>query len=442
MAISNILSNSCVRNASILAALALGTSSVQAQSFDFTLDQNQSSASVTATYGVDMDASLKGDYDATSNPTGTRTVPGLFGGSGNQDIPMDLGLSGDLNHAGAPLGSFSADLDLPGLTFTLQGLDLDFLGGVPADSDVTLDLLFSTFRTFAPDSLFLGGIPVSLPLASQSVSDFSIVQTGGPVSGILIPMAIPGHYGLSALVPASISLTVNFQGTPTPVGPIDVVVPLVGALDTLTPTPTISMDFTQAFQQTTLDPLPGFALTDMPFDAPTFLPAGNTAHLLISGSIDQVDIDATLAANLVATSALNCGFTSYCAALPNSTGLVGQLSVVGSSDVLMGDLTLNSTDLPLNVFGYYLMSPGQGASQLPAPSQGILCVGSPLYRFNSSILYSGMTGTMDLTLDFNNLPQGQVFSAGSVWNFQLWHRDMYPSNTSNTTTAVEVQFCQ
>ena len=442
MVTRKISPNSLVRGASLLAALAIGTSSVQAQSFDFTIDQSQSTASLTTTYGVALDASLKGDHDAATNPGGTRTVPGLFGGSGNQDIPVDLGLSGDLNHMGAPSGSLTMDLNLPGLSFDLSGLDLDFLGGNPANSDLNLDLLFSTFRSFSPDSLYLGGIPVSLPLGAQSVSDFLIVQTGMAVPGILVPAAVPGNYGFSAIVPVSITMTVDFQGTPTPVGPLDVLLPLVGGLFTTGPNPSIDVDFNQTFQQTTLDPLPGFALTDMAFDAPTFLPAGSTAHLLISGTIEQVDIDATLVADLTATGMPSCGFTTYCAATPNSTGFVGQLNVNGSTDVMDQDLTLDASGLPLNVFGYYLMSPGQGALQLPAPSQGILCVGAPLYRFNSSILHSGMTGTMSLSVDFNNLPQGQVFTAGSAWNFQLWHRDMNPSNTSNTTTAVEVQFCQ
>lgn len=442
MVISKFSPNSFVRGASVLAAFALVTANAQAQSYDFTLDQSQSSASLTSTYGIDLDATLKGDYDALTNPGGTRTVPGLFGGSGNQDIPVDLGLAGDLNHMGAPTGSFTMDLDLPGLSMDVSALDLDFLGGNTAGSNLVLDLLFSTFRTFNPDSLYLGGIPVSLPLGNQAVSDFVIVQTGPPAPGVLIPAAIPGHYGFSTLVPVSITMTLDFQGTPTPVGPMDAVLPLVGALFTTGPNPSIDVDFNLAFQQTTLDPLPGFALTDMPFDAPTFLPAGSTAHLLISGSIDQVDVDATLVADLTATGAPSCGFTNYCTATVNSTGLVGQLDAVGSSDVIMQDLTLNSSNLPLNEFGYYLMSPARAAVQLPAPSEGLLCVGGPLFRLNGQILHSGATGTMSLALDFNNLPQGQVFQAGSTWNFQLWHRDMNPTNTSNTTNAVEVQFCQ
>jgi hypothetical protein len=433
----------CARGASLLAAIAIGTSSAQAQSFDFTLDQNISSVNLQTTFGVIMDASLKGDYDATTNPSGTLTVPGLFGGSGNNDIPIDLGLTGDLNHIGVPTGTFNLDVDELGLMFVVDQLDVDLLGGQSASSAQTLDLLFSTFRTNNPSSVYFGGIPISFPLAGQAVSDLLVQQTGGAIPGVLIPGVGVGAYDLTALIPVSFSMVVDFQGTPTPVGPFDGVLPVVGSLQMNSGgAPTVNLTFNQTIQQTTLDPAPGTVLTDLPFAAPTILPPGDTANLLISGSIDQVDLDMTLNAVLQANGLPACGFTSYCAATPNSTGFAGQLNVVGSADVILQDLTLNSTDLPFNVFGYYLMSPGQGAISLPAPSQGILCVGAPLYRFNASILFSGLTGSMSQTLDFNNLPQGQVFSAGSAWNFQLWHRDLNPSSTSNTTNGVEVRFCQ
>jgi hypothetical protein len=307
-----------------------------------------------------------------------------------------------------------------------------------------LDLLFSTFHTVNPSSLYLGGIPVSFPLTGQSVSDLHVVQTGGPASGTLIAGIVSGTYALSAVVPVSFSMVVDFQGALTPVGPFDGFLPVGGTLQMNGGAPTLGIVFNQNIQQTTLDPLAGTVLSDLPFDAPTILPPGGTAHFLIGGTVAEVDLDMSLDAVLNANGAIACGFTYYCAGNLNSTGFAAELQAVGSADVTLQDLTLNSSGLPLNVIGYYLMSPSQGSLLLPAPSQGLLCVGSPLYRFNDtpSILWSGATGTVSLAVDFNNLPQGQVFSAGSVWNFQLWHRDMNPSNTSNTTNAVEVRFCQ
>ncbi|HPF15372.1 MAG TPA: hypothetical protein PLJ12_14005, partial [Planctomycetota bacterium] len=97
--------------------------------------------------------------------------------------------------------------------------------------------------------------------------------------------------------------------------------------------------------------------------------------------------------------------------------------------------------LPTNVFGIFLMSPAQDRIALPAPGSGFLCMGSPFYRFSSQIVFSGAAGAVTFPLDFQNLPQGQTFQAGSTWNFQLWHRDSNPGPTSNTTRAVTVVFC-
>ena len=82
--------------------------------------------------------------------------------------------------------------------------------------------------------------------------------------------------------------------------------------------------------------------------------------------------------------------------------------------------------------------PGFGASQ------GVLCLGPPIVRFDRSafgeIQQTSAAGERSLTLDLNNLPQGVSFAAGASWNFQLWFRDQNPSTTSNTTDGVTVLF--
>ncbi|MCA9002001.1 MAG: hypothetical protein KDB61_08765 [Planctomycetes bacterium] len=441
---NELSTQSLLRTGLLLTVCAIVCPELRAQQFDFALNTGTSTLNMVSTFGVDMDATLIGNYDPVTNPGGTQTIPGVLGGSGNNSIPVDLGLNGDLNHNGAPTGTFSMNVDELALNFTLDGLDMDLLGGASVVSNQDVDLLFSTFHTVNPSSVFLGGIPVNLPLAGQSVSDLIVVQTGGPVQGSLISGIVVGSYGFSAQVPVAISLTADFQGTPTPVGPFDGSILVSGSLVMNGGAPSVSIAFNQVIQQTTVDPLPGQVFSDIPFDAPTILPAGSTAHFLLGGSVAQVDLNMTLTGNLAADGTQSCGFTRYCMGAPNSAGLFGELHPVGSTDVTQGSLTLNSTNLPLNVFGYYLFSPSRASQWLPAPSQGLLCVGAPLYRLNATqyILYSGATGTMSLAVDFQNLPQGQVFTPGSTWCFQLWHRDQNPSNTSNTTNAVEVWFCQ
>ncbi|HRV80865.1 MAG TPA: hypothetical protein P5218_05490 [Planctomycetota bacterium] len=428
------------RSACLVAAPFLLCWPLQAQQFHVVVDAQASSQSLQGSYGADLDASVIGDYDAATNPGGTRTVPGLFGGSGNNAIPMDLGLSGTLSSTQAPLGSFDLDLDRLAGTLVCSNLAVDLLGGGSATSDVSVDLLYSTFRTFAPDSLFPGGIPVTLPLGSQAISQGDLAQTA-PAVGTLTPTGTLGQYLFLVSVPASITLTVDVNGSPTPVGPFDTLLPFSGTLDVTGAALSTSLSLNLAVQQTVLDPLPGFQITDIPFPVPTVLPAGGTANLLLNGTVAQGDVNVSWTANLVASGAAGCGFSSYCEVSPNTTGLPGLLAVSGSSTVADANLTLDATQLPTNVFGIFLMSPAQDRIALPAPGSGFLCMGSPFYRFSSQIVFSGAAGAVTFPLDFQNLPQGQTFQAGSTWNFQLWHRDSNPGPTSNTTRAVTVVFC-
>ena len=118
----------------------------------------------------------------------------------------------------------------------------------------------------------------------------------------------------------------------------------------------------------------------------------------------------------------------FCTVTNNSSGTAANLSAEGSLVIAMNNLNLSTNGLPANQFGYYLMSGSSGSSSV---SNGFLCLGAPQFRFNSSVLNSGTAGVMDFSPDMNNLPQGQMFTAGSTWYFQLWYRDVSGSNFSN-----------
>ncbi|MCP3916683.1 MAG: hypothetical protein GY711_14100 [bacterium] len=133
--------------------------------------------------------------------------------------------------------------------------------------------------------------------------------------------------------------------------------------------------------------------------------------------------------------------TNYCTANMNSAGMTGSISASGSTRIQDNNLNLNTTGLPTNKFGYYLMSRTQGFIPLFGGSEGNLCLGAPQIRFNGFIQNSGMTGEIDFTPDMTNLPQMQVFMPGEEWNFQLWYRDNNPGVTSNTSDGLAVVFC-
>ncbi len=137
--------------------------------------------------------------------------------------------------------------------------------------------------------------------------------------------------------------------------------------------------------------------------------------------------------------------TSYCSSPPNSSGAEGQIIAVGSPVIGAQNFNLRATQLPLNQFGFFLVSRTQGMLILPGMSQGTLCLGGAIGRLNQSIGNSGTTGEITSMVDLFQIPQpgvvgGVAAQAGESWNFQCWHRESTPMGSSNFTFGLEVVF--
>lgn len=131
---------------------------------------------------------------------------------------------------------------------------------------------------------------------------------------------------------------------------------------------------------------------------------------------------------------------SYCApAVANSTGLPGRISAAGSDVLVDNALVLVAEDLPNQQFGYFLTSQTEGLVT-PAGSQGNLCLGGTILRFNDSVLNTGALGSFTLDVDLTSLPSSPPASAvtGETWSFQAWFRDANPGATSNFTDGVRL----
>ncbi|MDA7650720.1 vanadium-dependent haloperoxidase [bacterium] len=136
--------------------------------------------------------------------------------------------------------------------------------------------------------------------------------------------------------------------------------------------------------------------------------------------------------------------STYCApAVPNSTGVPGAVSILGSVDVATNDFKVSARDLPQGSLGYFLASTTSGVLSPVPGSAGTLCVLGSIGRgVGGGVLSAGTTGTMIGAVDLSAMPQptGAVtVQAGETWHFQLWHRDVPPLN-SNFTDAVAVTF--
>ena len=79
----------------------------------------------------------------------------------------------------------------------------------------------------------------------------------------------------------------------------------------------------------------------------------------------------------------------------------------------------------------------------PGGSQGNLCLGGSLGRYNANIMNSGATGSFQIPLDLTMTPTSVGMSsvaAGETRYWQIWYRDANPTATSNFTDGVRVTF--
>ena len=153
------------------------------------------------------------------------------------------------------------------------------------------------------------------------------------------------------------------------------------------------------------------------------------------------------AAMVIAVRASEVIGVNYCGpAVPNSTGLPAEIFAVGSDVALDNNLTLHCVNMPLNQFGYFLNGTATDFVMNPAGSQGHLCLGGSIGRYNrdvTEILFSGLSGAISLQLDLNNTPTPTVsvaIVAGETWYFQCWHRDLNPNTASNFSDGLQIAF--
>ena len=272
----------------ILAALLAGScvASSAADQYRFDVDAKESAITLDLSIGIPIVGSLIGDYDATNNPTGTRTLPGVFGGSGNQPIPY----GGDFTFGGTILGDTTGTFDIVWAagepTAAVEGLSLNLLGGVPGELDLTLTILYSTFRTFAPNSLFPGGVPIPVPLGSATI-DSVIMTQNGPGTLVVTP-AKGGGYAVVGGVPVEVTATITQGGQVFEIGPTAAVVPLSG---TMVPGPnTLAIEVSFESTQTVTQPV-GQPFPDQVIDLPTVLPPGGLATVIFSGTIESIEAE-------------------------------------------------------------------------------------------------------------------------------------------------------
>jgi hypothetical protein len=141
----------------------------------------------------------------------------------------------------------------------------------------------------------------------------------------------------------------------------------------------------------------------------------------------------------------SCG--NPCLSNPNSTGVNSTMTVTGSTSIAADDVTLTAT-VPPNVYGFFITAQTPGFTPNPGGSQGNLCLGADIGRFQELIGLSDGAGQLSISTatgqwSVSSIPQGSgpyAAQVGAPIHFQCWHRDAGPMSqpTSNLTDSVTI----
>ncbi len=287
--------------------------------FEFAIDPQNSGTSATIGATAATSGTLIGNYDQVNNPTGTRTKPGLWGSFGStENLPVQVDrLDGQIDGIveTAATGTFLLTLDVPASLLELAELQADLLGGQLVHLPVEVVLQTESFRTRNPDSVYPGGAPFTIPIGEATLSALTIVQQGGPATGVLTPTA-PNEYDFAVAPLVELTATIELLGQPLPTEPVVVAWPLTGHLviqgnsAQLTALRELDVQNTQQ---------PGLAIPQFQLDVPTILPPGEVAHLLFDLTLNETSLLLTGTSVIVADGRLlrvpgdlNCdGFVSF-----------------------------------------------------------------------------------------------------------------------------------
>ncbi len=150
---------------------------------------------------------------------------------------------------------------------------------------------------------------------------------------------------------------------------------------------------------------------------------------------------------------------------PNSNHHQGDYVKLNTSSFGSGTgsgLHIEATDGPTSQFGFLLIGGGGGGSIVQ--SNGILCLTSPIARYNGNVatnqglpqldsigqfdgagVFQSLSGNslvgsgFDVPSELPYLPSGQSILAGQTHFFQLWYRDL-PAGTANWSNVLGASF--
>ncbi len=133
-----------------------------------------------------------------------------------------------------------------------------------------------------------------------------------------------------------------------------------------------------------------------------------------------------------------------CPGMTNSNGTEAWLEVLGSRQVDKGLLRLRVGAAAPGQMTMFIAGESSAYLANPGGSQGALCLGGRIARFNrpGELGVSSMDGGLERVIGTHSIPANPTVPilAGETRVFQCWYRDNNAGFTSNFSAAVEVQF--
>ena len=241
---------------------------------------NDGHMSLAGSLGMDFTGTLIGDWDEIDNPEGTQTLPGVWGGSGNTPIPVDLTVTISFDGDSNPEGPLDLVVDPKTSSATISGLHWEVLPETAIPASLTSTILYETFRTLAPDALYPGGVPIDIPMGEASVAEATLVQAG-PGIGTAIPAEDePGATDLLVPVPATLTFIVATESLGDLPMEFPVILNVEGRHRVENAASVLLMTVSAAFDEA--GDIEGEPLPSIPLEMPTVIPPGDeTAGVLL-----------------------------------------------------------------------------------------------------------------------------------------------------------------
>ncbi len=269
-----------------LVALCLCAAPLWAQSFDFVYnDGTKWAGSINA--DLYAEGHYIGNYDKTTNPTGTRTKPvsmGVFTSTTeNWPVPASTKTHAERTMNTTIVGTFTMTLQPDQGVCRVQRLTT----GLPSGRTITVPT--STYATFEsaytrnPTGAFPGQTNYLILEESATVTRFDAVQTEGTARGTLTPDG-SGGFSFAIDIPVMATMDIRFQGNTYAGQPAPMVLHVTG---TITPAPDgSSATLTASYQVASqIDQQVDIPLPAVPLDVPSLL---GTYHFLFNLSAKRV----------------------------------------------------------------------------------------------------------------------------------------------------------